>query len=165
MIKVARPENYRDIIRIYNQAVDTGIQTADADRVSVDEKEAWLDLHTGEHYVIYVILKDELVAGYLALSPYRHGRSAFYNTVELSYYLDTQYQGRGLGTQLLEHAIAHCPALHIETLLAILLSCNTASINLLEKFGFQLWGSMPGIGKLKSGKVDHLYYGRNLAVV
>lgn len=162
MISKAKPAHYRDIIRIYNQAVDTGVQTADSNRVSLDEKKAWLDLHTGEHYVIYVILMAEKVAGYLALSPYRHGRSAFYKTAEISYYLDAEFQGQGLGARLLEHAMAQCPALGIESLVAILLSCNTASIALLEKFAFETWGCMPGIAKIKTRNVDHLYYGKHL---
>lgn len=162
MITVATSEHYGDIVRIYNQAVDSGVQTADESRVSVADKKSWLDMHTGEHYVIYVVVLDARVAGYLALSPYRHGRAAFYNTAELSYYLDTAYQGRGLGTELLEYAIAQCPSLGIETLVAILLSCNIASIALLKKFDFVAWGSMPDIAKLKAGKVDHLYFGKKL---
>lgn len=162
MIKLAGQEHYQAIIEIYNQAVLTGIQTADLDQVTVDDKRAWLDLHTGEHYTIFVAIEDDKVVGYLALSPYRHGRAAFLECAEISYYLDRQFQGRGLGSLLIEHALSHCFTLNINVLIAILLSCNTASIALLEKYGFQKWGLMPKIAKLEKGNVDHLYYGKHL---
>ncbi|MBN4059738.1 MAG: N-acetyltransferase [SAR86 cluster bacterium] len=162
MIKPAGPEHYDAIIGIYNQAVLTGLQTADTGEVTVEDKRDWLALHDGEHYSIYVACEDEKVVGYLALSPYRHGRAAFHHTAEISYYLDAQFQGQGIGSTLIEHAISQCSALEIESLVAILLSCNTTSVALLEKFGFKRWGLMPNIANLKIGKVDHYYYGKEL---
>ena len=43
MIKAANTEHYEAIIGIYNQAVLTGVQTADIDEITVDEKKAWLE--------------------------------------------------------------------------------------------------------------------------
>ncbi len=164
MIKLASPEHYEAIIGIYNQAVLTGVQTADTNEVTVDEKKAWLDLHDGEHYSIYVAYEDEKINGYLAMSPYRHGRAAFYHTAEISFYLDTQYQGKGIGSKLIEHALTQCSMLKIENLVAILLSCNAESIALLEKFSFERWGLMPNIAQLKNSSADHYYYGLKLAM-
>ncbi len=164
MITPASPKYYEAIVQIYNQAVRAGMQTADEQEVTVDEKIAWLQQHDGEHYCIYVAIENDKVVGYFALSPYRHGRAAFYHTAEISYYLDSQYQGRGIGTELIEHALSQCSMLGIENLVAILLSCNKASIALLEKFGFERWGLMPGIAKLKTDTVDHYYYGLKLAM-
>ncbi len=163
MIRLAQPEHYDAIIQIYNQAIRTGGQTADVDEVRVEEKQTWLEQHDGKHYSIYVAIEDAVVVGYLALSPYRHGRAAFYHTAEISYYLDIEYQARGIGSFLVEHAIAKCPVLKIENLVAILLSCNTRSIKLLEKFGFERWGVMPNIANLKFANVDHYYYGKCLS--
>lgn len=166
MIKLAGPEYYDEIIEIYNQAIVTGVQTAERDQVSVDDKRAWLDLHDNQHYSIFIatdyVDEVEKVLGYLALSPYRPGRAAFHHSAEISYYLDKQYQGKGIGTQLVEHAISQCPSLNINNLIAILLSCNTASITLLEKFDFTQWGEMPEIAELNNGLVDHLYFGKKL---
>lgn len=162
MIKLANSEHYEAVIDIYNQAVRTGVQTADTDEISVEDKIAWLELHDGKHYSIYVSCEDEKVLGYLALSPYRNGRTAFYHTAEISCYLDNQKQGEGLGSNLIEYAISNCPALKFNNLIAILLSCNTASIALLEKFGFERWGLMPNIAKLEIDSADHLYFGKNL---
>lgn len=164
MIKQAGPEHYEAIVSIYNQAVLTGVQTADRHTVTVAEKSDWLALHDSKHYGIFVVCEGEDVVGYLGLSPYRHGRSAFYHMAEISYYLDQHHQGKGLGAKLIEYALQQCPTLDIKNLIAILLSCNKASIALLEKYGFERWGLMPGIAELNTGTVDHLYYGKNLIV-
>ena len=165
MITQASSAHYGDIIRIYNQAVIAGSQTADEKTVSLKEKLSWLKQHTGKHYIIYVASIDVKIVGYLALSPYRYGRSAFVKTAEISYYVDNNNQGKGIGNQLIQHAINQCPELKIESLIAILLSCNSVSIAILKKFNFEQWGAMPGIAKLKNGSVDHLYYGKHLTLI
>lgn len=162
MIIPASPTHYNDIVRIYNQAVIAGSQTADEELVSVEDKLPWFKQHTGEHYIIYVAIVDTEVVGYLTLSPYRYGRSAFNRTAEISYYLDKNYQQKGLGTKLIAHAIKHCSEQKIESLIAILLSCNQSSITLLKKFDFELWGTMPNIAKLSNGSFNHLYFGKQL---
>ncbi len=162
MITQASSAHYDDIVRIYNQAVITGLQTADEKPVSLKDKLPWLRQHTGEHYSIYVVTIDTKIVAYLALSPYRFGRSAFSKTAEISYYIDKNHQRKGIGKHLIQYAINQCPTLEIESLIAILLSCNSASISILEKFNFKKWGVMPNIAKLKNRNVDHLYYGKHL---
>lgn len=162
MIVEALSVHYGDIVEIYNQAIVAGSQTADENTVSLKEKLSWLKQHTGEHYIIFVAIIDSEIVGYLALSPYRYGRSAFAKTAEISFYLDQNHQRKGIGSQLMQHAINKCPELKIKALIAILLSCNSASIAILKKFNFEKWGVMPGIAKLKSDTVDHLYYGKHL---
>ena len=165
MITQATSAHYSDIVHIYNQAVIAGSQTADENPASLKEKLSWLKQHTGEHYIIYVASIDTQIIAYLALSPYRYGRSAFAKTAEISYYIDTNHQRKGIGRQLIQHAIKQCPKLKIESLIAVLLSCNSASISILKKFNFKKWGTMPNIAKIKTGRVDHLYYGKHLTVI
>jgi len=80
----------------------------------------------------------------------------------MSYYVDSGERGKGLGSQLLEHTIGAAPDYGFSVLIAILLSKNQASIELLRKFGFEEWGSMPGIALIGDQHADHLYYGRKL---
>ncbi|MCK5718414.1 MAG: N-acetyltransferase [Thiomargarita sp.] len=162
MIIPAASDHYIDIVRIYNQAVVAGLQTADENSISLQEKLPWLKQHTGDKYIIYVANIGIEIVGYLAISPYRYGRSAFVNTAEISYYIEKNHQGKGIGTQLIQHAIHQCPYLEIHSLIAILLSCNSASIAILKKFNFKEWGIMPNIAKMKNGNVNHLYYGKHL---
>ena len=162
IITQASSIHYSSIVRIYNQAIIAGSQTADENVVSLKEKLSWLKQHTGDHYIIFVASIDAEIVGYLALSPYRYGRSAFTKVAEVSFYLDKNHLRKGIGSQLMQHAIDKCIDLKVESLIAILLSCNSASIAILKKFNFEKWGVMPNIAKLNNGKVDHLYYGKNL---
>ena len=69
---------------------------------------------------------------------------------------------KAIGGKLLRHAIEEARRLDYRNLLAILLECNPASIHLLEKHGFSLWGSLPQVAQLAQGWYSHLYYGRAL---
>lgn len=162
IIRQASAEDYPEIVRIYNQAVSAGGLTGDEHLQTLDKKRAWLEQHNGRHYDLFVAQAGEEIRGYLALSPYRYGRPAFFNTAEISYYVDENYHRQGIASRLLDHALDACEKLEINTLIAILLSGNQASITLLEKNGFREWGCMPQIGRLQNGMVDHLYYGKHL---
>jgi len=161
-IRQVQTKDFPQILRIYNQAVRIGGLTGDEDELSLAQRQPWLVQHTGEHYTIFVAEHDDTVLGYLALSPYRYGRSAFYHTAEVSYYIDEAYQRQGIATALMEHTLAACEGLQIYTLIAILLSRNHASIALLEKLGFNRWACMPQIARFKNGIADHLYFGKQL---
>ena len=100
-----------------------------------------------------------MVAGWLSFSPYRPGRKALQSTAEISYYVHSAYHRLGVGTRLMEYAITQAPVLKFKNLIAILLEPNIASIALLEKFGFRLWGDMPGIAEIDGGEYNHQYYG------
>jgi L-amino acid N-acyltransferase YncA len=67
-----------------------------------------------------------------------------------------------MGTALVKHAIAACPALQIRHLFAIVLEGNQASLKLLEKMGFEEWGYLPRVADFDGIEVGHLFYGRHL---
>jgi phosphinothricin acetyltransferase len=39
---------------------------------------------------------------------------------------------------------------------------NQASLNLLEKMGFEQWGYLPRVADFDGREVGHLYYGRHM---
>ncbi len=161
-IRIAEAGDWGSIVKIYNEAIDTRISTADTDYVSVENKEAWLKEHSKDQYPIYVAETNAEVVGWCSLSPYRYGRSAFDKTAEISYYIAESHRGKGIGTALVERAISDCSRLGIEILVAILLGSNAPSINLLLKFGFEEWGRLPGIAEIDTNRYDHLYMGRRV---
>ncbi len=159
-IRTAEVGDWESIVRIYNEAIDTRISTADTDYVSIENKENWLKEHSKEKYPIYVAENDAEIEGWCSLSPYRYGRSAFDKTAEISYYISETHRGKGIGTALVDRAISDCSRLGIEILVAILLGSNVPSINLLLKFGFEEWGRLLGIAEIDTNRYDHLYMGR-----
>ena len=161
-IRLAQREDLAAINKIYNQAVRQKLCTAHLSSISLKHREAWFEKHDPSRFPVFVTVQGERVTGWVSLGPYRSERQALAHVVEVSYYVDEQERGKGIGSMLLEHAITFAPSFGFSILIAILLNRNPASIALLEKFGFSRWGTMPGIAKIDDQLVDHLYYGLKL---
>jgi L-amino acid N-acyltransferase YncA len=162
MIRLAAPDDLRRIVAIYNEAVAHRFATADLQPITVDERVAWFREHDAATFPIYVLEKDGSVRGWCSLSAYRHGRAALLGTAELSYYVSDDFQGQGIGSALVRHALAEAPALGKRVLFAIVLERNEPSVRLLEKCGFALWGRLPDVALIGGELVSHRYYGRKV---
>lgn len=158
-IRIAKIEDLEAIVGIYNQAIAVGQKTADTEPFTVDNRKKWFEAHTPDNYPILIAEENDVVEGYLTISPYRPGRKALRHTAEVSYYVHFDHHRRGIASRLLEHAICMCPLLGIKNLFAILIDSNVASVQLLEKYGFEKWGHMPQIAEFDGIEVGHLYYG------
>lgn len=161
-IRLAQIGDLPAIVDIYNQAIPSRQATADTEPVRLEDRLAWFREHRQEEHPIFVADPDGQVAGWCSLSAYRPGRAALRATAEISYYIAPAYQRRGIGTALIEHALAACPALGIRHLFAIVLENNQASTGLLEKMGFERWGYLPRVADFDGVEVGHLYLGRHV---
>ena len=63
---------------------------------------------------------------------------------------------------LVHHAIDEAPRRGKNVLFGILLERNAASVNLMKKCGFELWGRLPDVASIDGELVSHLYYGRKV---
>jgi phosphinothricin acetyltransferase len=162
MIRIASATDLPAIVEIYNEAVEQRFATADLRPVTVDERRAWFDDHEPSLYPIHVFERDQAVIGWCSFSSYRSGRDAVRGTAEISYYVGRGSQGRGVGSALVQHAVREAPRLAKRVLFGILLERNHASIRLLEKCGFELWGRLPDVALVDGELVSHLYYGRKV---
>lgn len=161
-IRLANIDDLPSIVAIYNEAIEAKKATADLTTFSIEERKNWFNKFDQNSYPIYVAEVDNQVVGYATLSPYRNGREALNKVTEISFYLNYNSFGRGIGSALVEHVIADCQRINKETLLAILLNINTSSIKLLQKFGFEEWGNLPLNSNFDGNKYGHLIYGLNL---
>ncbi len=158
-VRIAKLEDLKMIVNIYNQAISAGQLTADTLPVTIKDRKQWFEEHSPGKYPLLVEEKDELIIGYLTVSAYRPGRAALRHTAEVSYFVDFDFHRQGVASRLLQHAIDQCPSLQIKTLFAILMESNTASIEHLKKFGFEKWGHMPRVADYDGIEVGQLYYG------
>jgi phosphinothricin acetyltransferase len=149
-------------VDIYNQSIPSQQATGDTQPVSVEGRLAWFHEHRPEQHPIFVSEVDGRVAGWCSLSPYRPGRAALRFTREISYYLDSAYHRQGIGTALVEHALAACPTVGIRHVFAIVIEGNQASVKLLEKMGFEPWGFLPRVVDFDGKELGHLYFGRHV---
>jgi len=144
---------------IYNQAIVAGFN-AYTKTISLQERTMWFQKRDEQKHPSFVFEKDGTVVGWIYFSPYRSRRGALKYTAEISYYVHKNYRGIGIGSAMLQLAIERAADYGFKNLVAILLSTNSVSVFLLQKFGFEEWGRMPGIAELSNGeKADHLYYG------
>jgi len=154
-----RPATIADlpaIVEIYNHAVADRFATADTSPVTVDQRRPWFEAHDD------VLEYEGSVGAWYSLSPYRSGRAAVRRTAELSYYVGAESRGRGFGTALVEHAMAEARRLGKRVLFCIILERNEASVGLMRKCGFELWGRLPDVASIDGELVSHVYYGRKL---
>lgn len=158
-IRIARREDLPVINDIYNQAVRQRFSTAHLEVISLKEREHWFAHHDPDRFPVYVATLESRVLGWISLAPYREGRQALAHVAEVSYYVDENERGKGVGSSMLKHSIDVSPGFGFSVLIAILLDKNPASMGLLEKFGFKEWGRMPEIAFVDNQRADHLYYG------
>jgi phosphinothricin acetyltransferase len=161
-IRIASLTDLPRIVEIYNQAILSQNVTGDTIPFSVEARLDWFNQHDANQYPIYVC-EDESrkILGYLSLSPYRD-RRALARTAEVSYYVDYGQHGKGIGSALMQHALEDCPRIGKKMLLAIVLEWNAPSIKLLEKFGFEKWGTLPEVAEFSGRLCGHLYFGKKM---
>ena len=160
-----RPATLADlprIVEIDNQAIVTGNANAYSKPFTVEERRDWFAIHVPDSHPIYICKDDnDLVIGYLSLSPYRD-RPALDRTAEVSYYVDYGQHGKGIGSALIQYALEDCARIGKKVLLAIVLEWNAPSIKLLERFGFEKWGTLPEVAEFSGRLCGHLYYGKKV---
>jgi L-amino acid N-acyltransferase YncA len=159
IIRIAKESDLKSIVEIYNQAIPLKKSTADLNPVTVEGREEWFKEHEADKFPIFVVEIDERIVGWVSLSPYRKGREALRHTFELSYYIDSDYKGKGLGNALLDFVIKKSSNYDVKTLIAIILEYNKPSLALVKKFKFEQWGYLPAIADFNGEECGHIYYG------
>lgn len=162
MIVHAREEHISEINRIYNQAVEDGFRTAHTSPVSSEERRQWFEQHDRDRHPIFVWQENGYVKGWLSISSYRAGREALSEVAEVSYYVDYDYHGRGIASELMKHGIEFCKKNSTRILVAILISGNEESIGLLHKFGFEESGRIKSAIQYNNIYRDHVYMCLNI---
>ncbi len=165
-IRIANPNDLEHIVAIYNQAITEGNCTADTTPLTVSQQQEWFGGHNPDRYPIYVMEEGEkeekIITGWCSLSAHRRGRMALQHVAEISYYVDKNHRRKGIGRQLMEHALQEAPKLGFHNLFAILLDINQTSIVMLEKNGFSEWGHLPDIAEFPDRICGQFIYGRKV---
>lgn len=162
-IRTAERADLSSIVTIYNQAVPTHLSTANTTPYTVEGRKAWFIEHDPEKRPIFVATVDDRVVGWCSLSWYRPGRAALRFTAEISYYVDTALQGRGIGSSLIRNALQACPSLGIKNLVAVVIDRNKGSRRLLEKMGFEQWGFLPRVLDFDGDECGEYYFGKRIS--
>jgi phosphinothricin acetyltransferase len=117
--------------------------------VSLDERRAWLALHSAANLPIFVATETgdgSRVVGWAALSVYRPS-SGYRFTTEASVYVAPFAQGRGIGRRLLARLCDEARDRERHAIVASIDSENEPSIALFAREGFREVGRLEGVGR------------------
>lgn len=161
-IRLAQHTDLIAINAIYNQAIDARYCTADLEHISLEERKQWFHMHPADKYPVYVGVMNGEVVAWFSFSAWRSGRRALAMSAEVSYYIHYNHFRNGYANQLMNFALSKAPEFGLKNLFAILLEPNQASIKLLEKFDFELWGRLPDIANIDGEVCSQRIYGRKV---
>jgi len=162
LIRNSTEKDFKDIVAIYNHAVDEKFATADTEHVSVESRKEWFAQHSPEIYPIIVADNKDQIIGWCSLSPHRPGRKALGSVAEISYYVHKDHRKKGVAKFLITHTLEEAKVLGFKNLISILLDLNSVSIHLLEKFSFEKWGHLPNVAEIDGVICGQFIYGRKL---
>ncbi len=161
VIRDAVPEDLPQIVAIYNSTVASRAVTADTACVTAESRKGWFETHSPGFRPLWVIQQGQEICGWLSFQSF-YGRPAYNATAELSIYIKEEYRKKGLGPLLLQNAINACGSLGIRNLVGFIFGHNTPSLNLVSRFGFERWGTMPGVAELDGILRDLVIVGKKI---
>jgi len=159
MIREMQFSDGPQVLQIYALGLETGAATFET---TVPRWDDWWLGHLRHSRLVCELGGD--VVGWVALSPVS-ARRAYGGVAEISLYVAGHCLGQGVGSRLMQAVIASSEAHGIWMLYASLFPENTASVGLLEKFGFRRVGFREKIGSLKGVWRDTLIMERRSRIV
>jgi len=131
LIRKFNPDDWNAVKEIYQQGLDLNIATFQT------ECPTYTDWDHGHLQACrFVAVLNGKVIAFAVLSP-TSARVVYHGVVEVSIYLDQQYTGLGIATQLLHHLISASEEIGCWSLYSSIIAENTASIALHKKCGFR----------------------------
>lgn len=134
------------ICNIYNYYIENTAITFETTPLSESGMKQRIKDVIDSGYSFYVGEAGGKIIGYYYTHRWNN-RCAYATTVEDSIYLDKDETGKGYGSQLFEHLLAHIDKNITHVLIAGICIPNEASVRLHEKFGFKQISHMKEIGR------------------
>lgn len=145
MVREMNEKDWKRVEEIYLQGIERGTATFNTKCPSYEE---WDKAHIDNCRFVYA--DEGKVVGWVAISP-TSSRCAYKGCVEMSVYIDSNYQGRGIGTKLVGQLLQEAEKLGYWSVMSTVISINTASIALHRKCGFREIGYRERIAKDRFG--------------
>ncbi|GEP17765.1 GNAT family N-acetyltransferase [Pediococcus pentosaceus] len=152
--EIALKEDLPEIVKIYNETIDSRMATADTKYVTVEERQEWFQAHQEPTRPLWVIKVRGVIAGWISFSSF-YGRPAYLHTVEISIYIDQSFRGMHLGRKAIKFAEEQAPKLEINRIMAFIFAHNLPSIGLFKSENYEKWGTLPQIAEM-DGQLDDL---------
>lgn len=168
------------ITEIYNQAIVETVATFDLETFEPEQRREWFAQFGPSRPILVCEIAgrhggdaageesgdeagnaagDEAgeIGGYAYYLPHR-AKPAYTHTKELTVYVDSAYRGRGIASALYSELIERARSQQVHVLIGILGGENEPSAALHRKFGFELVGRIPEVGRKFDRWVDTYTY-------
>lgn len=149
-IRPYKTEDTQAILDIINHNILHSTALYDYKIRSLEQQQKILEEKLDKNFPVIVAELDGKVIGFGMYSEFRF-REAYKFTVEHSVYVNKDYNGKGIGKQLLQELISLARLQKLHTMIAVIDAENQGSIVFHEKFGFKT----VGIIKESGFKFDH----------
>ena len=154
MIRKVKPADSKAIAVIYNKYITDSTVTFETHPVSENEMERRI-FDIASRYPYLVCETGQGVVGYAYAHTWKE-KAAYDKTWETTVYLSPQYQGKGMGKQLMDRLIDECRKQGCHVLIACITAENEGSIAFHRKLGFKQVSCFEKVG---------VKFGRGLDVV
>lgn len=156
MVRPVKTSDAESICSIYNTYVENTRATFEEEVLSVKDMKARIENIT-QRYPWVVYEKEDKVVGYTYATQWKE-RSAYRHSVEIGIYVESNYLGIGIGTELNKALIAKLRDQKIHCVIAGIALPNPASIALFEKIGFEKVAHFKEVGYKLGRWVDVGYW-------
>ncbi|HVC47421.1 MAG TPA: arsinothricin resistance N-acetyltransferase ArsN1 family B [Terracidiphilus sp.] len=144
MLRNVESKDAPSLCEIYNHYIAHTVITFEENPVSPDEMHQRI-LNVTASFPWFVYEDQGNITGYAYATKWKE-RSAYRNSVEATVYLHPSATGKGIGSALLERLFAELRTRQVHAILGGVALPNSASVALLEKFGFQKVGHLKEVG-------------------
>ena len=135
-------KDWDEVAKIYIQGINTKNATFEK---ACPDWSTWDKNHRSDCRLVARQLGN--IIGWAALSNVS-GRCVYSGVFEVSIYIESSFQGQGIGQKLMERLIIESEKSNVWTLQAGIFPENKSSISLHQKNGFKIVGTRDKIGKM-----------------
>ena len=168
-IRLAVIDDLPRIVEIYNQSIAGKQATADLQPVSVADRQAWFDAHTGNRPLVVAQTSCETssqtslgeIIGWGSLSDL-YARPAYHISTEISIYVAEEAKGQGVGKALVNYLIQVAPSCGVQQVVALIFAHNAPSLAMFGKLGFEPWGKFKQVCDMKGFIADVVILGKSV---
>lgn len=160
-IRLAAIDDLPRIVEIYNQSIAGKQATADLQPVSVADRQAWFDAHTGNRPLVVAQTSLDEIVGWGSLSDL-YARPAYHISTEISIYVAEEAKGQGVGKALVNYLIEVAPSCGVQQVVALIFAHNSPSLTMFSKLGFEPWGKFKQVCDMNGFIADVVILGKSV---
>lgn len=138
-IREANVNDYDAIWQIFKKVIETGdTYVFDPKTPKEDLKKHWF----APYMKTFVAVEDNQILGTYIIKPNQIDLGS--HIANCSYMVNPKFHGRGIGKLLCQHSLDMAKAMDYKAIqFNIVVSTNTAAVELWKKFGFRIIGTIP----------------------